>query len=190
MITTDNPELAERYRRMALHGIDADGWKRYRKGGRWFYSVTEMGYKYNLTDIAAAIGLVQLEKLDDFDRRRHEISERYSTAFAQVPTLDLPLRPKVHQHAWHLYILGVGVGCPVDRDELIRRLGEQGIATSVHFIPVHLHPYYARLLDHRKGDFPNAEAAFEAAVSLPIYPAMRPDELDRVIAAVLNSVAD
>jgi len=187
MITTDDPALAARYRRMALHGIDADGWKRYRKGGRWFYSVTEMGYKYNLTDIAAAIGLVQLQKLDGFDHRRQEISQQYSREFAAFPQFELPFRPQKDHHAWHLYILGIAKGSPVSRDELIRRLTERNIATSVHFIPVHLHPYYARLLDHRTGDFPQAEAAFEGAVSLPIYPGMTAVDVERVISAVCES---
>ena len=184
MVTTSNPELAERYRRMSLHGIDKSGWKRYEFGGSWFYDVQEMGYKYNLTDMAAAIGLTQLEKLDQFDRRRCEIADRYARRLHGIEGLELPHTLPDRHHAWHLYIIGVTGRCGSSRDELIQRLSEQGVATSVHFIPVHYHSYYGRQLGYRRGEFPHAESAFQRAVSLPLYPAMADEDVDYVADAV------
>lgn len=184
MLTTDDAELAARWRRLSLHGITADGWKRYRLGGKWFYEVVEMGYKYNLTDIASALGLVQLEKLDTFDRRRHEIARRFEERLQRFPELSLPSEPADAHHAWHLYIVGLGPGARIDRDRFIEGLTARGVGTSVHFIPAHLHPYYARHLDHRRGDFPKAEAAFDCATSLPLYPAMTDEDVEYVISSV------
>ena len=185
MLTTEDPELAARYRRMSLHGITSDGWKRYRLGGKWFYEVVELGYKYNLTDVAAALGLVQLEKLDGFDGRRQELAARYADGLGAHAELMLPACPPHMRSAWHLYIVGLDPDkARVDRAAFLQSLTAQGVGTSVHFIPVHLHPYYAQKLGHRRGDFPNAEAAFECAVSLPLFPAMTDDDADHVIRAV------
>jgi dTDP-4-amino-4,6-dideoxygalactose transaminase len=142
-----------------------------------------MGYKYNLTDIAAAMGLVQLDKLDEFDARRHAIARAFGEKLAGLP-LALPSEPSHAHHAWHLYIVGLTADAPIDREQLIERLTQKGIGTSVHFIPAHLHPYYAAHLHHREGDFPRAEAAFKCAVSLPLYPAMTDEEVDYVASAV------
>jgi len=185
MLTTADAALAERFRRLALHGIDADGWKRYRQRGRWFYSVSEMGYKYNMTDIAAALGLVQLEKLDGFDRRRHELAAFYSERLAAHEELVLPAAPADRTHAWHLYIVRLDPSrARVDRATLIERLAELDVSTSVHFIPVHLHPYYGQLLGLGRGDLPRAEAAFDQAVSLPLYPGMTDEDAAWVVQAV------
>lgn len=181
MLTTEDEDLARRYRRMSLHGITSDGWKRYRLGGKWFYEVVEMGYKYNLTDVASAIGLVQLDKLDAFDERRHDLARFYDRALAAYPELERPSEPSHVRHAWHLYIVGVD---PSRRAGFIDALTAAGVGTSVHFIPVHLHPYYASHLSHRRGDFPNAESAYERAVSLPLYPAMTDDDAAYVVDAV------
>ena len=188
MLTTEDADLAARYRRLSLHGITADGWKRYRLGGKWFYEVVEMGYKYNLTDVAAAMGLVQLEKLDDFDARRHEIAKAFGEKLADLPDLALPSEPKDMHHAWHLYIVSLTDKSRATREQLIERLTERGIGTSVHFIPAHLHPYYASHLGHKRGDFPRAEAAFECAVSLPLYPAMTDEDVDYVATSVRESL--
>jgi perosamine synthetase len=188
MLTTEDADLAARYRRLSLHGITADGWKRYRLGGKWFYEVVEMGYKYNLTDIAAAMGLVQLDKLDAFDARRHEIARTFREKLSDLSDLALPVEPEHVRHAWHLYIVGLTAKARVSRETLIERLTERGVGTSVHFIPAHLHPYYASHLGHRRGDFPRAEAAFECAVSLPLYPAMTDEDVDYVAAAVREAL--
>ena len=188
MLTTEDADLAARYRRLSLHGITADGWKRYRLGGKWFYEVVEMGYKYNLTDVAAAMGLVQLDKLDGFDARRHEIAKAFHDRFADLPDLALPSEPADRRHAWHLYIVGLTDKSRATREQFIERLTERGIGTSVHFIPAHLHPYYAAHLGHKRGDFPRAEAAFECAVSLPLYPAMTDEDVEYVASSVRESL--
>jgi len=184
MVTTSDPELAERYRRMSLHGIDKSGWKRYEFGGSWFYDVQEIGYKYNLTDMAAAIGLTQLEKLDELDRRRSEIADRYAERLHGIDGLELPRTLPDRHHAWHLYIIGVTDRSGASRDEMIARLADQGVATSVHFIPVHYHSHYGRRLGYRRGEFPHAESAFQRAVSLPLYPTMADEDVDYVAEAV------
>jgi dTDP-4-amino-4,6-dideoxygalactose transaminase len=185
MLTTEDPELARRYRRMSLHGITSDGWKRYRLGGKWFYEVVDLGYKYNLTDVASSIGLVQLEKLDGFDRRRQELATFYRKRLAEFPGIGVPPSPEHVHHAWHLFIVDLDAEVAgVDREQLIERLTQQGVGTSVHFIPVHLHPFYAKHLGHQRGDFPAAERAFERAISLPLYPAMTDDDAEYVVNAV------
>jgi dTDP-4-amino-4,6-dideoxygalactose transaminase len=194
MLVTDDDDLAARYRLLALHGITSDGWKRYRLGGKWFYEVVAMGYKYNMTDIAAALGLVQLDKLDEFDRRRQELSHALHEGLSRHPQLELPACPPHMHHAWHLYIVGVRPvpGAP-SRAEFIDRLTALGIGTSVHFIPAHHHPYYAEHLGYAKGSFPRAEEAYERAVSLPLYPAMTDEDAAYVVEAVgraLNGPVD
>ena len=189
MITTADPDLAERYRRLSLHGIDKSGWRRYEFGGSWHYEVSEMGYKYNLTDVASAIGLTQLEKLDDLDRRRHELAEAYTRQLDGLEGLGLPRSAADRRHAWHLYIVDVdSEACGVSRDDFVERLTKRGVATSVHFIPVHWHPHYAARLGYRRGDFPRAEAAFRRAVSLPLYPAMEDGDVDYVADAVRGAL--
>jgi len=184
-LTTEDPELARRYRRMSLHGITSDGWKRYRLGGKWFYEVVELGYKYNLTDVASSIGLVQLEKLDGFDRRRQELAAFFRERLSEFPGIGVPPLPDHVHHAWHLFIIDLDARkAGVDREKFIESLTEQGVGTSVHFIPVHLHPYYAKHLGHQRGDFPGAEAAFERAISLPLYPAMTDEDAEYVVRAV------
>jgi dTDP-4-amino-4,6-dideoxygalactose transaminase len=189
MLTTDDDALAKRYRLLSLHGITSDGWKRYRLGGKWFYEVVAMGYKYNLTDIAAALGVVQLEKLDGFDARRQQLARTFSARLAKFDELQLPASPADMHHAWHLYIVGLRPGrARVTRQEFIDRLTERGVGTSVHFIPAHYHPYYGETLGYAKGAFPLAEAAYEGAVSLPLYPAMSDEDVEYVLDTVENAL--
>jgi dTDP-4-amino-4,6-dideoxygalactose transaminase len=148
-----------------------------------------MGYKYNLTDLASAIGLTQLEKLDALDHRRHELAEAYTRKLDGLEGLTLPRDVPDRRHAWHLYIVDVdSEACGVSRDEFVERLTRRGVATSVHFIPVHYHPHYAARLGYRRGEFPRAEAAFRRAVSLPLYPAMEDADLDYVVDAVRDAL--
>jgi dTDP-4-amino-4,6-dideoxygalactose transaminase len=190
MITTDDDAAADRCRIMSLHGISRDAWKRYTAEGSWRYEILAPGYKYNLTDIAAALGLVQLGKLDAMWRRRVEIAARYDAAFAGQPELQLPARSAANQHAWHLYMLRVdNARLTGGRDVFIEELRRRNIGASVHFIPLHLHPYYRDTYHYAPNDFPVAHREFLREVSLPIYSRMSERDVDDVIAAVLETTA-
>ena len=181
MLTADDASLADRVRMRRLHGMSRDAWKRYTATGSWRYDVSYPGFKYNFTDIAAALGLVQLRRLPALHRRREEIAARYATLFAGVPALRLPVtRPEV-DHAWHLYVVRVvPERLRITRDELIERLKEEGIGTSVHFIPLHMHSYYRDALGLSPADFPVASEAAETMVSLPLHTRMEDDDVDYV----------
>lgn len=185
MATTESPELAERMRRLSLHGISKDAWKRYTAEGTWRYDILEAGYKYNLTDIQAALGLAQLAKCDAMRERRVTIAKRYSKALCALEAYEVPSAPEHTQHAWHLYVLQVNAAAlRIDRNRVIDELKKRGIGTSVHFIPLHLHTLYQQQLGYRTGQFPNAEESFGRAISLPIYPGLTEQDTDRVIEAL------
>jgi dTDP-4-amino-4,6-dideoxygalactose transaminase len=184
MATTESPELAERMRMLSLHGISKDAWKRYSAEGTWRYDILEAGYKYNLTDIQAALGLSQLAKCDAMRERRVAIAKRYSDGLSSLEAYEVPSAPQ-HTHAWHLYVLQVQpAALRIDRDRVIDELKKRGIGTSVHFIPLHLHTLYQQQLGYRNGQFPNAEESFSRAISLPIYPGLTEQDTDRVIEAL------
>jgi dTDP-4-amino-4,6-dideoxygalactose transaminase len=190
MITTDNENYAARARMMRLHGIAGDAWKRYGKNGSWYYEVMEAGYKYNPTDLQAALGLIQLAKCDAMNEARRRIAERYTAAFRDICTLEPPTAKSDRKTSWHLYILRLHLEqLRFDRNVFINELKEHGIGTSVHFIPLHLHPYYQRAYGYRSGDFPNAETQFQRCLSLPIYPGMTETNVDQVIDTV-NQIAN
>jgi dTDP-4-amino-4,6-dideoxygalactose transaminase len=185
MITTASEEHASRMRMTRLHGIEGDAWERNGKNGSWFYEVVEAGYKYNPTDFQAAIGLVQLAKCDALNDARHRIAERYTCAFKEVNALEPPTLKRDRRTSWHLYILRLRLEqLQIDRNAFIQELKGRGIGTSVHFIPLHLHPYYQRAFGYRNGDFPVAEAEFQRCLSLPIYAAMSDGEVEQVIDSV------
>lgn len=185
MITTGNEKLAERMRVMRLHGIERDAWKRYSKEGSWFYRVLEAGFKYNMTDIQAAIGLAQLKKCDALTSARQSIAERYTAAFRAVQGLEPPPQLSDRKTAWHLYILRLeSARLRIGRDQFVDELKRRGIGTSVHFIPLHLHPFYQNAFGYRPGDFPAAEAEYKRAFSLPIFPTLTDTEVQCVISAV------
>jgi perosamine synthetase len=189
MITTDDDEYAARMRLMRLHGIGRDAWKRYTKEGSWYYEVTEAGYKYNMTDVQSSMGLVQLHKLESMWEARRQIALRYNQGFAAVEQLDIPVEKSDRKSAWHLYPLRLRPEkAATDRNELIQALKEKGVGSSVHFIPLHLHPYYQERFGYRRGDLPYAEAEYERCLSLPIFPGMRSDETEYVIETVRNHV--
>jgi dTDP-4-amino-4,6-dideoxygalactose transaminase len=186
MLVTDDDAVAERAMRMRLHGINADAWNRYGAGGTWFYEVTEAGFKYNLTDLAASIGLVQLERLEQMAVARESIAQAYDRAFAESRLVQLPPRRDGDRHAWHLYVVGLRPDeLQITRDQVIERLAEAGIGTSVHFIPLHLHPYYQRAFGYAPGDFPNAERLYQRSLSLPIWPDMGEAQVARVADTLL-----
>lgn len=186
MLTTDNPEYAERAAIMRLHGISGDAWKRYSKEGSWFYEVVEAGYKHNLPDLLAAVGLAQLSKCDSFWRQRREIAAFYLDKLAGYEELEMPPGTKsMNDHAWHLFILRLRPEMlELTRNGFIEELKHAGIGVSVHFIPLHLHPFYQKAYGYRAGDFANAEDAFERCVSLPIFPGMNDSQMNRVVQAI------
>lgn len=185
MLTTANPEYAERAAVMALHGISRDAWKRYSAEGSWHYEVLQAGYKYNMTDIAAAIGLHQLARSDWLLERRRAIAQRYTEAFSRWPELETPPNPAHVEHAWHLYMLRLRPEqLTITRDEFIQALTKANIGSSVHFIPLHLHPFYRDTYRLVAEDFPAALHAYRRAVSLPLYPGMTDEDVEDVIAAV------
>ena len=182
MVTTDDDRLASRISLMRLHGMSQDAWKRYSAQGSWRYEVLEAGFKYNLTDIQAALGLVQLAKCDAMWRRRAAIAERYNQGLSSLDAYRIPQVASEIQHAWHLYVMLVDpVVLRIHRDQVIEELRGRGIGTAVHFIPLHLHPYYQRVWGYRPGQFPVAESYFERCISLPIYPGMSDGDVDRVV---------
>jgi dTDP-4-amino-4,6-dideoxygalactose transaminase len=185
MVVVRDPELARRIKLMRLHGISQDAFDRYvSKTPAWFYEVVAAGFKYNLTDIAAAIGIEQLRKIDRFLERRQALAARYDAALAGLP-LVLPPRPDGDStHAWHLYVVRLRADAPLWRDELINRLSERGIGTSVHFIPLHRQPYWRENCATEPARFPVAEAAFEAMLTLPLYTRMGDADQQRVIDAL------
>src|SRR6266487_424083 len=185
MLTTANPEFAERASMMALHGISRDAWKRYSAEGSWYYEVIQAGYKYNMTDIAAALGLHQLARSEWLLERRRAIAQRYTEAFSHWPELETPPDPDHVQHAWHLYILRLRLErLTITRDAFIQALKQANIGTSVHFIPLHLHPFYRDTYQLAADDFPAALDAYRRVISLPIYPGMTDEDVEDVIAAV------
>jgi dTDP-4-amino-4,6-dideoxygalactose transaminase len=181
MLCTDNDTYAARCRLMSLHGISHDAWKRYRAEGSWFYEVVAPGFKYNMTDIAAALGLAQLRRADAMRARRQEIAERYNAALSGQD-FELPAFGDARDHAWHLYPLRLPRGA--DRAAFVDALRAREIGASVHFIPLHLHPFYRDRYGFTPDSFPVSTAEYEREVSLPIYSAMSDAEVDAVIGAV------
>jgi dTDP-4-amino-4,6-dideoxygalactose transaminase len=191
MLTTDNDEYAERASMMRLHGIGRDAWKRYSREGTWSYEVHCAGYKLNLCDVLSALGVAQLRKCHRFWVRRRTIAQLYSERFVRLEELEIPPDGQSSgEHSWHLYILRIKRNSlAITRDEFIEELKELGIGSSVHFIPLHLHPYYARCHGYKMGDFPNAEDACSRCLSLPIFPDLTDEQVERVMDAVEKVVA-
>ena len=185
MVVTGNEAYAERMKLMHLHGMSRDAWKRYTQNGTWSYDILAPGFKYNLTDIAAAIGIQQLRKCDAFHARRRAIADQYDAAFANMSGIRVPQVAERDAHGWHLYVIQVDPAqVPMGRDGFIRELVARKIGISVHFIPLHIQPYYRDRYGLAPGDFPNALAAYERIVSLPIYARMTDADVHDVIEAV------
>ena len=191
MVTTDSDEIAQRIKTMRLHGISRDVWDRYTsKKPNWYYEVVAPGFKYNMPDLMAAIGIHQLRKVERFQKRRQAIAEQYNVGLAGLP-LRLPhVAHPEDVHAWHLYAVQLNLEkMSITRDEFIERMAERGIGTSVHFIPLHIHPYWRDRYGFRPEDFPVALDCFEREVSLPIYTRMTDYDVQRVISAAHDILA-
>jgi len=189
MLVMPDPTARERARILALHGISRDAWKRYTAAGSWYYEVLASGYKYNLSDLHASLGLQQLRKVDRFHAIRRRYVARYQEGLRDLDAFSTPSEVSGTEHAWHLYLLRLRPGVlAIDRNTFIEELRARNIGTSVHFIPLHLHPYYRDIWGYHPGDFRAAEAAYEATVSLPLYPAMTERDVDDVIQAIHDIV--
>lgn len=185
MLTTDDDALAEKVRLLRSHGLSADAWKRYSASGSADYEVTVPGFNYRMTDIQAAIGRGQLERLSQINAARARLAARYSQRLADIEEVETPrARPEVG-HAWHLYPLRLRPErLRISRDAFAAELRQRGIGTSKHFIPIHYHAYYSEGFGFHKGDFPVAEAEYERLISLPLYPRLTEADVDRVVAAI------
>ncbi|MGE0687802.1 MAG: DegT/DnrJ/EryC1/StrS family aminotransferase [Dehalococcoidia bacterium] len=185
MLTTDDPDLAEMTRVLRKHGLSTDAWKRHRPDGNSFYDVVAPGFNYCMTDVQAAIGRGQLKRLPEFNARRAEIAARYIAGLEAIEEIETPVtRPEV-THGWHLYVIRLKLdGLRIGRNEFEKELRARKIGTSVNFIPIHYHSYYREGFGFHKGDYPVAEDAFERMLSLPMYPGMTDEDVDRIVGAV------
>jgi dTDP-4-amino-4,6-dideoxygalactose transaminase len=185
MISTNNKKFIDRIRMMRLHGITQDAWKRYQRGGSWQYEIHYPGFKYNLTDIASAIGIVQLKKCDAIYKRRLEVVNQYLEELRHIEEIKLPVCDPDVQHAWHLFVIQLELEkLKINRAEFIKKMNAKNIGVSVHFISLHLHPYYRHSFNYRPEDFPNAAFLSQRVVSLPVYPKLTQRDIRRVVKAV------
>ncbi len=183
MATTNHADYAKSMKINRLHGISRDAWDRYTTKGAWYYEIVDNGNKYNTTDINAALGLVQLRKQEILRDKRANIARRYTDAFKGNASIILPHIKEDRTTSWHLYVIKIP-----NRDEVIEKLKERGIGSSVHFIPIHKHPYYRETYGYQDADYPVANRVFEQSLSLPIYPDMTKEEVAYVIENVLEIV--
>jgi len=185
MAVTSNSSVAERMRLMSLHGLSADAWLRHKPNGSWDYKIVAPGFKYNLTDFAAAIGIHQLSRAESMRQEREAVANRYFEALADVDQIELPSRDDNRIDSWHLFAVKLRLKqLKINRDAFITALRQSGVGCSVHWRPLHLHPYYQKTFGCRAKDFPVATAQWKRLVSLPIFPGMREDEIEHVIRVV------
>ncbi len=187
-ISTDDDDLASALKLWSYHGMSRDSWSRYTDKGSWFYQVVLPGYKCNMNDVLAALGQAQMEKLDHLLARRQEIAGRFTDAFAGSPHVTVPKVGPGNRHTWHLYVIQLNLpSLTIDRDRFINAMTAEGIGSSVHFIPVHTHPFYAGYLT-KDDKFPVCEDYYRSCISLPIYPDMTESDIEDVVTAV-NRIA-
>ncbi|MBW2987968.1 DegT/DnrJ/EryC1/StrS family aminotransferase [Candidatus Woesearchaeota archaeon] len=185
MVVTNNPALGEKMRKLAYFGVDKDAFNRYTDKGKWYYEVIELGYKYNMDNIHGAMGVEQIKKIERFIERRRQLAKLYTELLRDLPGIITPNPKPYTSHTWHLYPIllnteAIGVG----RSEFIDKLREYNIGASVHFIPLHLFPYYQRVYGYKRGDFPTAEYLYDREVSLPLFPDMSDDDVRYVVMAI------
>ena len=182
---TNDKELADKVRKLSLHGMSKDGWKRFQTGGKWAYDVADLGYKYNMTDISASFGIEQLSHVNNWHQRRLHIISQYQKGMSGIKGLILPQHTSGKVHAWHLYVIRV---IPelwrLTRNELIEKINEKGIGTSVHYIPMHMHSYYEKKYGFNPEDFPIAKQLSESVITLPLYPGMTEKQIEYVTSTI------
>lgn len=186
IITTNNSKIADFITKNRLHGISSDAWKRYSKTGSWRYSVEYSGWKYNMTDIQAALGIHQLKKLNKFIRQRRKLAHLYTSGLRKIKGLLTPTEIPDRYHPYHLYPILLE---NFDRDVFIQKMAEKNIGTSVHFIPLHLQPFYMKNFGYKKGDLPVTEAVFSKIVSIPLYPAMKSKDIEYVAETIKSMLS-
>lgn len=185
MVTTNDEVLYNKIRVMSTHGMSRNAWNRYTEVGSWYYEILSPGYKDNMSDIMAGLGLSQLAKLERMQGIRQEIADYYQVEFGKLPELEVPVELDYARHAWHLYIIKLNLDkLSIDRGKFIEELKKENIGTSVHFIPLHMHPYYQDTYGYKPGDFPVTEGVFERIISLPLYPKMSKQDANDVVDAV------
>jgi perosamine synthetase len=185
MAVTDDDQLAMRMRQMSLHGLSHDAWKRYSGNSAWDYRIVAAGFKYNLTDVASAIGVCQLRRAEEMRREREALAERYFRAFEDFDLIETPHRSEDRIHSWHLYPIRLRLDrLTIDRNRFIDEIRAQGVGCSVHWRPLHLHPYYEESFGWKAEHLPVASREWVRLVTLPLFPGMREDELERVLGTV------
>ncbi len=191
MACTDNAEYADRMRIMSLHGISRDAWKRFTAEGSWYYEILAPGFKYNLTDIASAIGLEQLKKADRFHQSRTRLVGLYRAGLAEVEEIGLPELQPDRIHSWHLHVIRLKLDrLKIDRAQFITELQKLGVGTSVHWMPLHMHPYYRKTYGYQPEDLPVAAGLYPEIVSLPLYPDMTEEEVRYVCDSIKKVIGE
>ncbi len=186
---TGTPDFLDSARVLSLHGMSREAWRRYQKGGSWHYDIVTPGFKYNMTDIQASIGIWQLRKLEQFQLRRCEVAAAYQQAFGKIEAIELPVVRDSIEHAWHLYPIRLHLDqLQINRDQFIEELTARNIGTSVHFIPIHLHSFYRKKYGYQPGNFPVALDSFQRILSLPLNPRLSEQDVADVIEAVSDVV--
>ena len=181
-LATNDDKLANRLRKLSLHGMSKDGWNRFAKGGKWAYDISDLGYKYNMTDFSASFGINQLSHISKWYGKRIEIMNKYNSGLSNVDGIITPSHKQGEKHAWHLYIIQIKPELwKINRDEIILKLNESGIGTSVHYIPVHMHSFYKKKYGYKSNDYPNAHLLAKTVISLPLYPTLQDKQINFVI---------
>jgi len=191
MIATRHAKLAERVRLLSLHAMSKGAWKRYAKGGSWRYDLLDLGYKYNLSDLAASLGLAQFARFEQLQMRRRRAAGRFINRLKDIEAIKLPAVDDHSEHAWHLFMIRIRPGkLRINRDKFIEQLSARNIGTSVHFIPLFLQSFYRRHLALDKKDFPNAYRAYREVITLPFFPDLKPAEIDYICDAIEKICAE
>ena len=186
-ISTNDNLLANKLRKLSLHGMSKDGWNRFSKGGKWAYDISDLGYKYNMTDYAAAFGIDQLDRIEKWHQKRLAIADQYKLGLKNIEGIILPQHYQGEKHSWHLYIIRIVPEIwSIDRNDIILKLNARGVGTSVHYIPVHHHSYFKKKYGFKENDFPNSNKLSGTVISLPIYPGLEINEVKYVIDTIKN----
>jgi dTDP-4-amino-4,6-dideoxygalactose transaminase len=189
MVTTRHKRIAEKVKLLSLHAMSKGAWKRYTKGGSWRYDLLDLGYKYNMSDLAASLGIAQFKKFESFQAKRKRAVGRYISNLSEIDAVRLPFIDENSTHAWHLFLLRLKLNkLKINRDKFIFELNQRGIGTSVHFIPLFLQTFYRRHLGLDKKDFPNAYKAYKEIITLPLFPDIKPREIDYVCDTIVKII--